>query len=222
MHTLLMTAYGLRMPDQLLGPNWLDKERYEIVAKVPRGATKEQLNLMLRSLLEERFQIKVHHETKQLPIYELTVVKKGVIEKATLETDSPIPRDAQLPPGPRWGLIGRACGKSTEPVYCGHARILGRQQSTADIADMVREMLGRLTLDKSGLTGKYDFVLDFAPESVNIPSVEPAGAAPALNAESYPAFSVALERQLGLQIESKKGPVEMLVIDRIEKVPTGN
>jgi uncharacterized protein (TIGR03435 family) len=216
---LVMTAFNLQLPSQLSAPTWIEKEKYEISAKVPSGATKEQLSRMLQSLLEDRFLMKVHNETRALPIYELTVMKKGVIEKSTLD---PPQRPLSLPPGPTHILLGRACARSTEPTYCGHARMFARQQSSTDIADMVREMMGHLTVDKTRLTGKYDFTLDFSPDSVTLPNIEPPGALPPVNGDSYPSFSVALQRQLGLKLDAKKGPVDVLVIDRIEKVPTGN
>ncbi len=95
MLSLVMTAYGLKSSSELSGPTWLDKEKYDIIAKLPPRSTKEQLNPMLIGLLEERFRMKVHRESRTLPIYELAVVKRGVIEKAQLE--SPRPSNTPLP-----------------------------------------------------------------------------------------------------------------------------
>ncbi len=224
---LVMLAYGLQQPSQLSGPDWLGKERFDIVAKVPHGGTKDQVDLMLRSLLIERFHLEVHHETKNLPIYELTVAKGGLkLQAASGSTDSAAePRPFQqgdLPriPAGRWGLVPRACAKSDTPTLCGHSRVLGNAQAAAEIAQMVTSLLGRLAVDKTGAAGRYDYILDFAPASINVP-VAGTGGAPALE-DAYPDFIVAVERQMGIKIEGKTGPVDVVVIDHAERTPTAN
>jgi uncharacterized protein (TIGR03435 family) len=224
---LIMLAFGLQQPAQLSGPDWLEKERFDIVAKVPAGSTKDQVNIMLRSLLTDRFKIEIHHETRNLPIYELTLANGGLkLRPASGSTASgvePTPfKQGDLPRAPlgRWGLVPRACAKSDTPAPCGHAQVLGNAQGTADIAEMVTSLLGRLSLDKTGVAGRYDYTLDFAPNSISIP-IAGAGDAPAIE-DSYPDFMVAVERQMGIKIAATTGPVEVTVIDRADKTPTGN
>jgi uncharacterized protein (TIGR03435 family) len=223
---LIMIAYGLRQPYQMLGPDWLEKERFDLTAKVPAGATKDQVGLMVRSLLAARFNLEVHPETKNLPIYELTVAKGGlklrVTSGSTEAAAEPVPfKQGDLPrvPVARWGLVPRACAKSDIPTPCGHAQVLGNAQGAADIAEMVTSLLGRLAVDKSGINGKCDYTLDFAPESINIPI---AGGGAAVPEDSHPDFVVAMEQQMGIKVESKTGPVDVLVIDHAEKEPTAN
>ncbi len=224
---LIMAAFGSGQAYQLSAPDWLDKQRFDIVAKVPAGATKDQVNLMLRSLLAERFKMELHHETKNLPIYELTVAKGGLrlraISTPATAAAEPRPfRQGDLPQAPpeRWGLVPIACAKSDDPTPCGHAKVLGNAQGMADIAEMVTSLLGRLAVDKTAVKGTYDYTLDFAPGSINIP-IAGAGGALALE-DTYPDFIVAVERQMGVKITGATGPVDVIVIDQFEKTPTAN
>jgi uncharacterized protein (TIGR03435 family) len=224
---LIMAAFGLRRPEQLSGPDWLEKQRFDIVAKIPAGATKDQVDPMLRNLLAERFKMELHHEIRNLPIYELTVAKGGLRLRATSgpATSAAEPRpfkQGDLPQAPagRWGLVPRACAKSDTPAPCGPAQVLGNAQGMADIAEMVTSLLGRLAVDKTAVKGAYDYTLDFAPGSINIPIAE-AGGAPAPE-DSYPDFIVAMERQMGIKIDGKTGPADVIVIDHAQRTPTGN
>jgi uncharacterized protein (TIGR03435 family) len=155
MTRLLWAAYGLDRLDQISGPGWLDSERYSVVANVPPGTTKEQLKLMLQSLIAERFHAVLHHATKEFSGYELIAVKRGPKLRASAET-------ANAPPG-------RYVTAVTEKRL---TRLTFNRSSLSDLVGALgsfplAEAAGdRITpaivVDKTGLTGKYDFILEFA------------------------------------------------------------
>jgi uncharacterized protein (TIGR03435 family) len=267
---VLMNAYDVK-GYQIQGPGWLDSERYDIMAKVPKGATKEQFRLMLQNLVAERFKVALHRETKEMPVYSLVVGKNGPKMKESVE--DPAPKDGA---GPEGGPAGAGPGyaprplEGHEPVVSGRIplgkdgmpqlppgapkgtmmmmmnggrfRMNASGQTTAGLVNMLANQLGRPVIDNTGLTGKYDFTLDFAPEeggrmpgpmgAMPMPAPSHAGEggagggggalASTPEAQTGPSLFTAVQEQLGLKLEQKKGPVELLVIDRAEKVPTEN
>jgi uncharacterized protein (TIGR03435 family) len=242
---LMMRAYDVQ-GYQVTSPDWFYSEHFDITAKVPDGATKEQFNLMLQNLLAERFQVKLHRETKELPIYALVLGKGGPklkpseeVPAATEGAKDPGPADGPPPP-PKPGPNGmpqfpRGGRGMMMMVQNGRLRTVGRQQTAGGLASMLADQLGRPVRDETGLKGKYDFTLDFAPEPGQGPMrgmpMPPGGGAmsgggmggPAGETqEGGPNIMTAVQEQLGLKLESKKGPVEILVIDHAEKAPTEN
>jgi uncharacterized protein (TIGR03435 family) len=187
--------------------------------------------------LAERFHLTLHHETKELPVYELVVGKNGSkLKEAVVDPNAPPPappepgavavplrasldKDGfpQLPAG-RAGMM--AMGSK------GRMRVVSRMQALSALIAMMENQLGRPIVDKTGLTGKYDFNLEFSTEGLSIPKIvapPPPGGAPidAQN-EGGPSVFEAFDKQLGLKLESKKDPIEMLVVDSADKVPTDN
>jgi uncharacterized protein (TIGR03435 family) len=221
---LLEDAYTL--PDhQVLGPAWLDSRRFDLIAKVPPGTTKEQARIMLQNILGERFGMALHHEQRMLPVYALVIAKSGSKLRATSETTpTPIPDGfPKLPPG-REGVT--AMGMGTAGTY----RLSARRQSVADLADLLSRMLNCPITDATGLSGTYDFVLEFVPERVRRadgtplptqtdPTVPEAGAP---DAQTGLSMFAALQQQLGLKLDPRKAAGDVLVIDRIEKIPAEN
>ncbi len=246
MKNLLMAAYDVK-GYQLSGPGWLDSERYDIVAKIPEGATKEQFQLMLQNLLSERFKLKLHRETKDLPIYALVVGKNGVKMKESSK-DDPAPDAAGAPPPPSRGpgpgeirmtkngmpqLPPGGGRRSIMLMIGGKMRLQANQQPTTAIAEMLGNQLGRPVVDQTGLTGNYDYTLEFVPEGAahmpGMPGMTPpdGGGAPGTPSANSPdaagpTLTTAIAEQLGLKLEPKKGPIALLVIDAAEKVPTEN
>ncbi len=269
---ILMNAYDVK-GYQIQGPGWLDSERYDVMAKIPKGATKEQFRLMLQNLAAERFKVALHRDTKEMPVYSLVVGKNGPKMKESVE--DPAPKDgAGSEGGPSAGNTGGAAlaprpldphgpvvsgripvGKDGMPqlppgspkgtmmmmMNGGRFRMNASGQTMVGLVNMLANQLGRPVIDNTGLTGKYDFTLDFAPEEGGrMPG--PMGAMPiqapshagegggggggplASQPEGQPGLSLftAVQEQLGLKLEQKKGPVELIVIDRAEKVPTEN
>jgi len=244
MKNILMNAYDMKA-FQIVGPGWLDTERFDITATMPPETTKEQFRAMLRNLLAERFKMTVHRETKELPMYSLVVARNG--PKMQESADVPAPKDdgdtppppPPLPSQPKIGpdgfpilpqLAGR--GGIFNIMMNGRARLIGQQQTMQDLATRLTGLLSRPVTDATGLKAKYDFTLTYAPEGMNgpmgpMPPPPPGGAggspsASMPEAEPLPDIFGAVQAQLGLKLEPKKGPVEMIVVDHIDKTPTAN
>jgi uncharacterized protein (TIGR03435 family) len=226
--SLITTAYDVKAY-QVAGPSWLDTERYDIAAKIPEGATKEQVNRMLQNLLADRFKLTLHHVTKEFRLYELVVGKNGPKMKASVEDPSvtantangrgspiPIGKDGfpAMPPGRR-GMI--------QMQMPGRRRIAGSVQSMKDLADWLGNQVGAPVVDKTALSGTYDFTLDFAlGPGRGVDALVAPWASPTDNTVDVPNFFSALQEQLGLKLEQKVGPLDVLVVDQAEKVPTDN
>lgn len=218
---LVTRAYDLKF-FQVDGADINDAERFNITAKVPEGATKADLRLMLQNLLADRFKLKFHRETREMPIFELVVGKNGPKFKESGRpapdysdpaTQAPRPKndvDRDGYPLPPPGAIGFQTVNGTP-----RARLNAVGESMQDFIQMLSSSLGRPVVDGTGLKGKYDFLLSWVPEPANAPI-------PAASDDSGPTMMSAVQEQLGLKLESKKAPVELLVIDRYEKVPTEN
>ena len=208
---LITIAYEVR-PFQLSGgPSWTDSESYDIEAKPEGNATPKQMDgPMLQALLEDRFKLQVRHDTKDLPIYVLTVGKSGSKLLPSAEKEC-VPFDPGNPPLPSQGKNpSDVCGY----LGLGRGSLSARQVSTADLAMAFSQLLGRSVVDKTGLTGKVDAHLTFDPV-ITANSTEPS-TDPAL-----PSIFTAVQEQLGLKLESARGQVDVLVIDSAER-PTEN
>lgn len=221
---LLVSAYGVQRY-QVIGPDWLDSERFEIAATIRPGATKDEVNAMLRNLLTDRFHVSLHHETRDLPVYELTVAKTGAKLKASVAaslpaTPEPVRLDKngapQFPPGAP-SMFFSMRGTTVH--------LTASTQSISSLASFLFNSELRVpVIDKTGITGSYDFTLDFVPEP-QPPSVDVSGGTGGTGLPSQsggPDIFVALQEQLGLRLEQKKGPVDVLVVDHADKVPVGN
>jgi uncharacterized protein (TIGR03435 family) len=232
--SILRTAYSVKNY-QVYGPDWLRTERYDIVAKLPPGASKEQVNLMWQSVLKERFGLVIHGASKDFPADELRVAKGGPKLKTTdLDPNlpafdpsaEPIKNGADgFPQLPAPGLITMLQAGSNGPA----AHMAARAQTMAQLAATLGNQLGHPVVDKTGLTGKYDFKMTFRPDASGLPPPpqppSPAPGAgpgpPADNAsEPGPNIETAVQQQLGLRLVKGKAPLHVIVIDHIEKTPT--
>jgi uncharacterized protein (TIGR03435 family) len=219
---LVSEAYDLQ-PFEYAGPDWLQNTRFDFAAKVPAGATNDAFRIMLQNLLAERFQLVVHREKREMPVYELTVAKTGPRFRESM------PNDAPEEDGPQGNLKRDKDGfpiltaGTTMAVVPGHARIRSDAQTMAWLARMLSGQLQSPVIDATGLKAKYDFVLSWSFDD-KPPSASIAGdaSAPAALEPYRPALIDALQSQLGLKVEQKKGRAEVLVIDHMEKAPTGN
>jgi uncharacterized protein (TIGR03435 family) len=207
---LISSAYGLRNYQILGGPDWINTARFNIEAKAEENTTYDQMNLMLRSLLEDRFKLKSHRETRELPLYQLIVAKGGPKVKLS-EVQNP-PRGASPTPtqqtgGPAPGLVRRGRGEleaHAVPID-GFVKVLSGQ-------------FDRPVIDKTELKGLYDILLRWIPE---LGTVLPGdGERQPANIDG-PSIFTALQEQLGLKLEAVKGSVEVLVIDNVQR-PTEN
>ncbi len=207
---------------------------------MPPETTKAEFALMLQNLVAERFNLTLHHETKDLPLYELVVAKNGPKLKPWVE-DPNAPPPAPPSPGtpPPMGKDGRPIvppGAIMMSVSMTNGvqrmRMTTTKQSISRMADVLANQLGRAVIDKTGLTGEYDYSLEFSPEGLargglaGLPPPPPGvGGPPPENPpadQDAPSLLTAVQEQLGLKLESKKGPMDLLVIDHAEKTPTEN
>lgn len=231
---IIMNAWGAKSNAQLTGgPDGILDQPWDIDAKIdpadvarmknlPREETDRTIDLMLQSLLAERFHLKVHIDTQQLPVYELVVAKGGPKLTASAPRPPP-PADGQAAPIPATG------DKKPDPGFRGmrmtaNGSVLEMTARNAPVEMLASvlarrpEMGSRLVLDKTGLAGEYDFTLHFAAED---PSESGHGGEPADTAADSPGLFTALEEQLGLKLEAGKAPVQIVVIDDVEP-PTPN
>jgi len=212
---VMLTAYDVANY-QLTGPDWLNTLRFDITAKIAEGATREQFRAMLRNLLETRFRMALHRESREMAIYTLVPASKGVkIQPAAAPApvgDSPAQMAKALPgvgPDgfPKLSIPSAGIVIETKD---GVARLSAKEVSLAKLAENLTGRAGRPVVDRTGLAGVFTFALYFAPEGAER-SDNPA-----------PDLFAALQEQLGLRLEAGRGPVEYLVVDHAEKIPVEN
>jgi uncharacterized protein (TIGR03435 family) len=242
LRSLLVEAYGVPY-DQMIAPSWVQTERYDITAKITPGTTREQYAVMLRNLLADRFHVTSHTEERDFPAYDLAVAKSGL--KLKLSTAEPPPPPA--PRGPQnadpavaaaelekqiaqirasYGAVdadgfpalpeNNIAAQSTDGTKTN-----ARGQTMAQITTMIQRGLGsgaRVT-DKTGLTGRYDFKLQYTRD---VNAAAPGAATVPDSADPLPDLPAAVQSQLGLKLEKGTTQLEVVVIDHIEKTPTEN
>jgi uncharacterized protein (TIGR03435 family) len=208
---VLMEAFNVKM-DQIAGPSWLDADCFAINAKMPVGATRDQLPAMLQALLVERFKLAVHKESRVRPGYALVVDKNG----PKLKASDPSPKPAGPPPGQvTFGDSLQSQGIKGSITMATLARLLSLR-----VAGPVEDL--------TGLKGRFDVDLSWAPD----PAFERPGAFAIATAELHPnadlppaptvGLFAAVKESLGLRLEARKEQVEVVVIDSIERVPSEN
>jgi uncharacterized protein (TIGR03435 family) len=208
---LLLEGFGGISEIQVIGePSWSTSDGFDIEAKVadtdlPTLArmTFEQRGTMCQQILTERFKLVAHHETRELPMYELVVGKNGSKLKESAPDDP-----ASLAPRRKGMMWGRGKVTATD----GSLSML--------IAPLSRQ-LGRIIVDKTGLTGRYDFALEWAPEDAAPAAGGGSTSGAVVPEQSGPDIFTAIQEQLGLKLKPAKGPVDVIVIDHIEK-PSAN
>jgi uncharacterized protein (TIGR03435 family) len=218
LYQVVMEAFGIRIPAKFSAPDWLQNTRFDISAKLQEGATEEAFHSMLQNLLADRFRLAVHREKRVIPVYELTVAKNGPKFKESVPNDAPaddaaserMKKDSDgypiLTPGVTMAIIP------------GHGRLRSENQNMEWLADMLSSPMAGPVVDATGLKGKYDFVLSWMFEEKGV-----GGAAPAAAPELIgPDLLTAVQSQLGLRLDERKRPVEVLVVDHIEKAPAEN
>jgi uncharacterized protein (TIGR03435 family) len=184
--SLLLRAFAVH-EYQISGPDWLKDVRVDINARLPDSAPREQMAAALQLLLKDRFKLTFHRETKEATTYALVVGKGG---------------SKLQPAADESGKYG---------TWVSRGQFKAQNETLDRFCDVLSRNLDRPVVDMTGLSGKFDFVLDYTPNDPKV--LDPAGA---------PSIFTAVQEQLGLKLESRKGPMEMFVIDRIEKTPTEN
>jgi uncharacterized protein (TIGR03435 family) len=224
---LISNAYGFEAPQFSPRDNCC-QARVDIAAKVPAGTTKEQFQRMQQNLLVERFKLTFHHEQKEMPIFELTVGEKG----SKMKESAP---DAALAPEEPWTTPKYSMGNDGYPAFpAGHGGLVGlgghyrwtaANVSMQEIVKTLSYYLGRPVVDSTGLRGKYDidmtWTVDIAwiMESAGLP--DPRGEQ-ADKGTPGPTLARAVQNQLGLKLNSKKGTGDIVVVDHVETVPIEN
>jgi uncharacterized protein (TIGR03435 family) len=220
---LLRQAYNVQDFQVVGGPDWLGSDRFDVVAKAPEeGLNFESMRPMLRSLLADRFKLKVHDETRQMPIYALVKARSdGALGPALKPSSIDC---AAFVGGRRGGGPPPAPPQPGQQVDCGFIIGIGKMSvggmPIEQLARALSPMVGRIVLDKTGLTGNYSYEFTYSPEQI-------VGLPPLLNGEAVtvdpntPSIFTALQEQFGLKLDSGRGAVEVLVIDSAEQ-PTAD
>jgi uncharacterized protein (TIGR03435 family) len=204
---IMATAYQVPTFQISGGPGWVDSERFDVEARAEDLKTGySQLRLMMQSLLEDRFRLRVHRETRVSSVYFLVISKGGV--KTNLSADQTSP-DETLPPSSPFD------GPPRGRALMGPGMFIANATPMSVLVKVLTPELARPVIDKTNLNGRYDIRLKWMPE------VQPAGVAggadAAANAADLPGVFTALREQLGLELKPDRGPVEFLVIDFAEK-----
>jgi uncharacterized protein (TIGR03435 family) len=237
---LIRNAYNLQEFQISGGPSWMASDHFDLIAKMPEGyqqtpgpppapgAAPSPLQLMMRALLAERFKLAAHNETKDAPVYALIVarsdgklgpqIKKSEIDCAAVLATARGRGPGAMPPPP-----GGPGGRGGDNIPCGirigpGALAMGGTP-LASFAASLGMFAGRIVLDRTGLAGAYDINLTWTPDQMPRPAGD--GPPPQINGVAVdpngPSLFTAVQEQLGLKLDSQRGPVETLVIDRAEK-----
>jgi len=223
---------------QISGPDWLTTEKFDIVAKLPEGAPRTQVRPMLQALLTDRFQMKTHHETKDFSVYAVVIGKGGLkMKEATPDPESDAGDGDKKTDngavnvevsGGRGGVVANYGNGSYFTL--GDSRIDGKKMQMNYVADMLARFEDRPVVDMTALKGKYDFSLTFTEEDYHAMMIRAAlSTGMALPPEAIQAMQNApgdsmfsALQAVGLKLEPRKAPLDVLVIDHIERTPTEN
>ena len=223
-------AYRVR-PYQVIGPDWIDGTRFEIDAKLPAGATRDQVPDMLQTLLADRFGMKFHREEKEFPVYTLEVVpgasKLKDLTDAAENPDDKAPTEVQAQ-GSAAGIGVNLPGGASYTF--ANNTFVGKKLNMFYLTDILTRFMDRPVVDRTGLTGKYDLKIQLADEDYRtmlIRSAIAAGVAlppEALHLLDNPSDATlhAGLRAYGLKLEQRKAPLPVIVVDSISKTPTEN
>jgi uncharacterized protein (TIGR03435 family) len=218
---LIQRAYSVQGFQVVGGPAWIQTDGYDIEAKPESNTDQKRMWLMLRTLLADRFKLTMHNETRNLPVYELQAVKGGPKLQAPrggacseVLTGPPEPGQQRPAPPCGPGLLKSGTGLSME----------GINVSMPAFAKMLSTLLGREVVDKTGFSGRFALHLEFAFDDAlaGIPNpVGPDASGQPGDPAARPSIGTALQEQLGLRLQASTGPLDVLVIDHVER-PTEN
>jgi uncharacterized protein (TIGR03435 family) len=220
---LLRQAFNIQDFQIVGGPDWIGTDRFDVIAKAPESdeqISQDRLRLMLRALLVERFKLAFHNETREVPIYALIKARSDGKLGPNL---APAAVDCAAARGRRGGGPPPAAPQPGQKMECGFMIGFGRMNvggmPMSQLAQALSQQLSRVVLDKTELTGNYDFELTYAPEAIGSGSGGPPllnGAPPPPPDPNLPNLFTALQEQLGLKLDSQRGPVDVIVIDHVE------
>jgi uncharacterized protein (TIGR03435 family) len=218
----MTSAWAIAQPVEG-GPSWINSDRYTISAKAEDNTKPGVMSgPMLQTLLENRFKLKIHRETRTVPEYALTIAKNGPkLERFSEERCTPIDRDSSSPvPLPP---IQKPLCKSLIRMKGANLATIEMQATTLDdFSKALGRILERPVVDKTGITGMFDVRLEFALDDASGGFLPPNSPAPLIPDDfSGPSIFTAVQEQLGLKLDSTKGPIEFLVVDHAER-PSAN
>ncbi len=239
---LILTAYRLK-PYQLSAPDWARNERFDIAAKMPEGATRQKLPEMLQALLAERFHLAIHRETKEQPVYALVVGKGGIkLRETSAEAEAPLPedpahREVYTPDGDArilgdggfvttGGLLGPMRGGRGST---GGMKVEFFKLAMPGLAALLTPHSDHPVMDETGLKGVYYFAAENRPqgpmgESGGRKGLAPEGGPQGLS-QGEDLFGDALRASLakgGLTLDTRKLPIERVIVDHVDKAPSAN
>jgi uncharacterized protein (TIGR03435 family) len=218
---VLMRAYRVRVY-QITGPSWIDSERFNITAKLPEGATQEQVPEMLQNLLADRFKLTLHRETRDQSVYTLVVGKGGPkLQKSEIEVPSPGPN----------GQPGGGGGRGAR-MMINNGHIEAKGATIPGLCDMLSNMLDHPVIDNTGIEGAYDISLEVSTSDLagmrrmgapgpGGPGAGPGAGGPPAEGEGASSIFSAIQ-SLGLKLDSRKAPIDYIVVDSAERKPTEN
>ena len=214
LRTLIQVAYQVQ-PRQLVGePDWVNNSRFDLLATTSGSASVAEMRMMLRPLLEDRFGLVVHTETREVPVYALILARRdGKLDPNLKVSTTDCQANGARPgycPAPRsdgWATAGLIL-----PLF-GQGRFQGRGLRMANVASALNNVVDRTIVDKTGLTEPYEFDLTWTPDALLQPGATANGQANI----TAPSLFTALQEQLGLKLEPEKGPEQVLVVDKVQK-----
>ncbi len=208
---LIALAYRIQEFQILGGPGWIGSDRFDVEGKAEDpAADPDQLRLMMQSLLEDRFQLKLHSETKEASVYALVVGKDGPKIKLSADQISPTVN----------GPAPSGAGPNHGAMRLGRGSLTGNAVALSLFIRLLSQQLNRTVIDKTNLTGRFDIQMQWTPD-VGEESLGPGGTTLPPPETSGPSIFTAIQEQLGLKLVSTKGRVESLVIDRVQ-MPSAN
>ncbi len=211
--------------DQIIGPAWISTQIYSIDARLPPGTTKEQLPLVWRDFLAERFHLKTHVEQREFTVYELTVVKGGPKFRPSGDPSWKLPPGFPVPRAGETRALSVMLPRDTCQTFVNNSMNDLIQQLAWPLSDWSSSSyVGYLAMgkviDKTGLTGKYDFALEYAGR--HGPGDTHLAPLPDGEADTAPPLFEAVRQQLGLQLRETKMKLDVLVVDSVDRNPTDN
>lgn len=221
-------AYGVRI-DQVTGPDWISRTRFDIAAKLPDGASVEQADEMLQALLAERFQLEVHREKKEFSVYALTTVAGGLRPVAVAEAPAAPPNAFTVSATGSGGGVSLDMGDGSSFTLANN-RLEIKKMPMDGLADVLTRFMDRPVVDATGLKGLYDLTLELTPEDYTAMMIRSAiGAGVQLPPQALrlldnasPDPLSAPMRKYGLTIEARRMPLDVIVVDSALRTPTDN
>ncbi len=216
----MLVRYAFNVPDYRLsgGPNWMDADRFDIEGAAGRTAEFDEIRAMTRAALEDRFRLRSHVEKRDQPLFVLTVARRDgkLGDQMAPATDEckPLTPPKGFPPPPPPPPGGASAGGPRGPSILSPFAISGRKLAMSMLVATLSNALNRHVVDRTNLTGTFDLDLYWLPDQLPL---TPPGAPPMPIDPTWPPLSTALQEQLGLRLDSSRGPVDVLVIDSVEK-----